>query len=153
MDPHPHRYALGWKDHGSSSKITHTCTVSFAFGPCDATKMNWCGMLLGQAYQYDWKAQLYALNNTYLLHKDNIKYLICCTVELPQQVDIKIENHSLTFNQQHYPQHHYVPKLQSKVQSTVLKDSCKPLPSSLALFSHRPQLPEDTTSRGHSTNF
>jgi hypothetical protein len=102
VDPHPHPYALGWKDHGSSSKITHTCIVLFSFGPkfvdkvtCDVTDMDCCGLLLGQPYQYARKAHYDAFNNTYLLHKDNSKYLIHSTLELPQQATL--QKHSLTF--------------------------------------------------------
>jgi hypothetical protein len=31
---------------------------------CDVTNINWCGLLLGQPYQYDQKAQSDVLNNT-----------------------------------------------------------------------------------------
>jgi len=33
LEPHTYPYSLGWKDSSSSSKITHTFTVSFSLGP------------------------------------------------------------------------------------------------------------------------
>lgn len=97
MDPHPHPYALGCKDHGSSSQFTQTCNASFSFGPkfvgkvtCHVTNMNCCGMFPGQPYQYPWKVQYDAFNNSYLLHKDNTKYLIWSTLALPQHATPKL---------------------------------------------------------------
>jgi hypothetical protein len=87
VDPHSHPYALEWKDNGSSTHITHTCIVLFAFGPkfvdkvtCDVTNMDYCGLLLGQPYQYVQKAQYDAFNDTSLLYKYNNEYLIHSTL-------------------------------------------------------------------------
>lgn len=85
MDPDPCPYSLGWKDNGSSSQITHICTMSFAFGQkfidkvtCDVTTMDCCGLLIGKPYQYDRKTHYDAFNNTYTLQQDNKTYLMKC---------------------------------------------------------------------------
>jgi hypothetical protein len=76
--------------------------VLFYFGPKfldkvthDVTNMDYCGLLLGQPYQYVQKAQYDAFNDTSLLYKYNIEYLIHSTLEVQQQV--APQKHSLDF--------------------------------------------------------
>ena len=91
LEPHTYPYSLGWKDSSSSSKITHTFTVSFSLGPhfvdevtYDVIRMDYYGLLLGNPFQYDRKAFYDAFNNTYQIQKDTNNYLIHSTQYIEQ---------------------------------------------------------------------